>query len=88
MIALSLPALQMLQNLATQDATFPAELTQRLQHLSADSAQNLEITEETAHSLLDLLPPPHTITDPILLEISTTFRTFIADIQAKKPVQS
>ena len=83
MITISLPALQMLKNLATQDATFPDELSQRLQHLSTETSQNLEITEETAHSLLDLLPPPHTITDPTLLEISTTFRNFIGEIQAK-----
>lgn len=83
MISLSLTELTQLKHMSNQDPTFPAELTERLQHISNDQVQDLLITEETAQSLLDLLPPPHTISDPTLKEIATNFRNFIGEIQSQ-----
>jgi len=77
MITLSLAAIHQLNALAHQDPHFPPELSERLSHQTQEPTQSFEINGETAQSLLDLLPPPHTITDPTLQEINQTFRSFV-----------
>lgn len=77
MITLSLAAIQQLNTLANQDPHFPQELSERLNHQTQEPTQSFEINGETAQSLLDLLPPPHTITDPTLQEINQAFRSFV-----------
>lgn len=57
----------------------PEELQKKLQYTAA-STQSLEISEETAQSFLDLLPPQHTITDPVLKQLHQIFYTFIQAI--------
>lgn len=77
MITLSLAAIHRLTLLSQQDSHFPQELTERLTHQTQEPSQSFEINGETAQTLLDLLPPPHTISDPTLQEIDYTFRSFV-----------
>jgi hypothetical protein len=77
MITLSLAAVHQLKTLAHQHPHFPQELSAKLSYQTQEASQSFEINEETAQSLLDLLPPPHTIKDSTLQEINQTFRSFI-----------
>ena len=84
MISLSLPAIQRLAGwnvgVDAQLGALPAELQARIQFCTDESTQKLEISEETAQSMLDLLPPPHSLAasnDTVLQEISTAFRDFV-----------
>lgn len=87
MISLSLPAIQRLINWNSsadgQLGGLPIELQTRVQFCTDELTQKLEISEETAQSLLDLLPTPHVIAasnDAVLQEISTTFRDFVLEM--------
>ena len=89
MISLSLPAIQRLAGwnvgVDAQLGALPTELQDRIQFCTDELTQKLEISEETAQSMLDLLPPPHVIAasnDAVLQEISTVFRQFVLELSA------
>jgi hypothetical protein len=84
MVTLSLTAIGALVSFSTQEPNFPKELSQRLAHRTQDPVQAFEINGETAQSMLDLLPPPHTILDPALIEAYQAFQSFVQKSTVQK----
>mgnify|MGYP007072817044 CR=1 FL=1 len=89
MISLSLTAIQRLagwdSSVDAELGALPKELETRVQFCTNEMIQELEISEETAQSMLDILPPPHVIiesNDAVLQEISNAFRQFVLEMSA------